>query len=191
MKRGLTLEQRKELGEQAVERVAKLFEELGFGVERVGVEHRYPPEELAKLRRRGELPPEERFAPDLEIRARLEVKFAQDLENPIWSIREWLYQIRLEREGVHLIYIFIDKNGDCRLVPAKSLKPEVIFFSRDEDRDWLISLFPGVKVKKLSSCRGSGEPFGRVSLPPKRPVLFRSLSRMLSRSGPGGYRLRL
>jgi hypothetical protein len=172
MKRPLTLEQRKELGERAVEQVAQLFRDLGFGVERVGVEHRYSEAELAKLRRRGELPAEERFAPDLEIRARLEVKFVRDLENPLWAIRQWLHQIRLEHEGVHLIYVFVDEKGDCRLIPAKSLKPEVIFFHKDEDRDWLVSLFPGVKVKKLSSCRGSGEPFARVSLPPKRPAIY-------------------
>jgi hypothetical protein len=183
-KRGLTLEQRKELGERAVERVAQLFKELGFGVERVGVEHRYPPEELAQLRKRGELSPAERFAPDLEVRARLEVKHAGDLANPLWAIREWLHQIRLEHEGVHLIYVFVDEKGDCRLIPAKDLKPEVIFFSRDEDRDWLISLFPKTKLQKLSACGGSGEPFARVSLPPKRPALYHHLR-------TGGSKLKL
>jgi hypothetical protein len=189
-KRPLTLEQRKELGERAVERAIELFRDLGFKVERTGVEHRYSPEELEKLRESGEISPEERYYPDLRVSALVEVKLVTDLSEPIFPLREWWHQLRLQLKGEHVVFAFVSPSGECRLVSARSLWPQLIF-CQDQDRDRLSQFFPEVPLRKLKRPRGSGEPFARVSLGPKRPAIYCWLRHKLSRMGPVGYKLKL
>jgi hypothetical protein len=172
--RELSLEERKRKGEWAVERAIALFESLGFKVERVGVEYRYPPDELERLRKSKKLSAKERFSPDLRVSGLVEVKFSIDLVEPIYNVEEFRSQLKLQREGEPLIYAFVDKSGNVRLVPASGLlNPGVVFYYREHERRWLAQLYPRAELRRLKQFRGSGEPFARISLGPKRPAIWK------------------